>query len=142
MRRSALISFSIHLAIVLAAIISLPPLKLDSSADEGVSVDLEQLHAFLAPLAEPSRVESFTFSREWMRAETSRMTSVRTTNVARRLNLPPSYVLIHRVSTAGIGVLCQLGCEGPFRAEVLRWIPGYGPSHPASEPVAPGPVAR
>ena len=40
MRRSALISFSIHLAIVLAAILSLPPLKLDSSNDEGVSVDL------------------------------------------------------------------------------------------------------
>jgi len=34
-------------------------------------------------------------------------------------------VLIHRVSTAGIGVLCQLECEGEFRAEVLKWIPGY-----------------
>jgi len=39
--------------------------------------------------------------------------------------VPPSYVLIHRVSTAGIGVLCQLECEGEFRAEVLKWIPGY-----------------
>jgi hypothetical protein len=29
------------------------------------------------------------------------------------------------VSTAGIGVLCQLECEGPFRAEVIRWVPGY-----------------
>jgi len=103
---------------------------------EGISVDLEQLHAFLAPLAEPSKVESFAFSREWMRAETARMTSVRPANVARRLNLPPSYVLIHRVSTAGIGVLCQLGCEGPFRAEVLRWIPGYGPSQPAGQPAS------
>ncbi|HEY1666793.1 MAG TPA: hypothetical protein VGG54_13980, partial [Trebonia sp.] len=44
---------------------------------------------------------------------------------ARKFNLPPSYVLIHRVSTAGIGVLCQLECEGPFRAEVVRWVPGY-----------------
>jgi hypothetical protein len=34
-------------------------------------------------------------------------------------------VLIQRVSTAGIGVLCQLECEGRFRAEVLRWMPGY-----------------
>ena len=42
----------------------------------------------------------------------------------RMFNLPPSYVLIHRVSTAGIGVLCQLECEGPFRAEVIRWVPG------------------
>jgi predicted unusual protein kinase regulating ubiquinone biosynthesis (AarF/ABC1/UbiB family) len=94
----------------------------------GISVDLNQLHAFLAPLAEPSRGDTFAFSREWMRGETARMTSVRPANVARRLNLPPSYVLIHRVSTAGIGVLCQLECEGPFRAEVLRWIPGYGPA--------------
>ena len=45
--------------------------------------------------------------------------------MGRRLNLPPSYVLIQRVSTAGIGVLCQLECEGRFRAEVLRWMPGY-----------------
>jgi len=50
---------------------------------------------------------------------------MRSAAVGRRLNLPPSYVLIHRVSTAGIGVLCQLECEGQFRAEVLRWMPGY-----------------
>jgi predicted unusual protein kinase regulating ubiquinone biosynthesis (AarF/ABC1/UbiB family) len=93
----------------------------------GVSVNLDELHAFLAPLAEPSRGESFAFSREWMRAEAAQVTDLRAANVARRLNLPPSYVLIHRVSTAGIGVLCQLECAGPFRAEVLQWIPGYGP---------------
>ena len=49
--------------------------------------------------------------------------------------MPPSYVLIHRVSTAGIGVLCQLECEGEFRAEVLKWVPGYFdpvPKTPAS----------
>jgi predicted unusual protein kinase regulating ubiquinone biosynthesis (AarF/ABC1/UbiB family) len=93
----------------------------------GVSIDLGELHAFLAPLAEPSRGENFAFSREWMRAEAAQVADLRSANVARRLNLPPSYVLIHRVSTAGIGVLCQLECAGPFRAEVLRWIPGYGP---------------
>ena len=92
---------------------------------EGVTVDLDALHAYLAPLAEPSRVESFKFSREWLRAEASRVTDMRSAAVGRRLNLPPSYVLIHRVSTAGIGVLCQLGCEGQFRAEVIRWMPGY-----------------
>jgi hypothetical protein len=46
--------------------------------------------------------------------------------------MPPTYILIHRVSTAGIGVLCQLGCEGRFRAEVIRWMPGYG------DPAEPG----
>ncbi|MGH3406401.1 MAG: ABC1 kinase family protein [Streptosporangiaceae bacterium] len=94
---------------------------------DGVSVDLEALHAFLAPLAEPSRVERFKFSREWLRGEATRVADLRSSNVARQLNLPPSFVLIHRVSTAGIGVLCQLECEGPFRAEVLTWMPGYGP---------------
>jgi predicted unusual protein kinase regulating ubiquinone biosynthesis (AarF/ABC1/UbiB family) len=92
----------------------------------GVTVDLDQLHAFLAPLAEPSKVEEFAFNREWLRSEAARVTDLRPNNVGRQLNLPPSYVLIHRVSTAGIGVLCQLECTGPFRAEVLRWIPGYG----------------
>jgi predicted unusual protein kinase regulating ubiquinone biosynthesis (AarF/ABC1/UbiB family) len=92
---------------------------------EGVSVDLDALHAYLAPLAEPSKVESFKFSREWLRAEASRVTDMRSAAIGRRLNLPPSYVLIHRVSTAGIGVLCQLECEGQFRAEVLKWMPGY-----------------
>ena len=92
---------------------------------EGVSVDLDALHAFLAPLAEPSRVESFAFSREWLREEAGRMTDRRSANVARQLNMPPSYILIHRVSTAGIGVLCQLECEGRFRDEVVRWVPGY-----------------
>jgi hypothetical protein len=37
-----------------------------------------------------------------------------------------------------MGVLCQLESEGPFRAEVIKWMPGYddaGPS-PGPEPDA------
>jgi predicted unusual protein kinase regulating ubiquinone biosynthesis (AarF/ABC1/UbiB family) len=92
---------------------------------EGVEVDLDALSTFLAPLAEPSAVECFKFSREWLRDEAARVTDLRPSNITRKFNLPPSYVLIHRVSTAGIGVLCQLECEGQFRAELLRWLPGY-----------------
>ncbi|MGD0702468.1 MAG: AarF/ABC1/UbiB kinase family protein [Trebonia sp.] len=106
-------------------------LRADNFLRPGIAVDLDALRAFLAPLAEPSSVETFKFSREWMRDEASRMTDLNA--VARKFNLPPSYVLIHRVSTAGIGVLCQLECEGPFRAEVVRWVPGYaeGPAEVA-----------
>ena len=92
---------------------------------EGVNVDGEALRAFLAPLAEPSKTETFKFSRAWLRGEAVRVTDPRTSNLGRRLNLPPSYVLIHRVSTEGIGVLCQLESEGPFRAEIISRIPGY-----------------
>jgi predicted unusual protein kinase regulating ubiquinone biosynthesis (AarF/ABC1/UbiB family) len=108
----------------------------------GVSVDMDALHAFLAPMAEPSRGERFKFSRDWLRGEATRMTDPRSANLSRRLNLPPSYLLIHRVTTAGTGVLCQLECEGPFRAEVLKWIPGYldtGSADGATEPAGPGP---
>jgi predicted unusual protein kinase regulating ubiquinone biosynthesis (AarF/ABC1/UbiB family) len=91
----------------------------------GIDVDLDALQAFLAPLAEPSKVDSFKFTREWLRTEAGRVTDLRPSNISRRFNIPPSYVLIHRVSTAGIGVLCQLECEGEFRAEVIRWMPGY-----------------
>ena len=92
---------------------------------EGVNVDGEALRAFLAPLAEPSKTETFKFSRAWLRGEAVRVTDPRTSNLGRRLNLPPSYVLIHRVSTEGIGVLCQLESEGLFRAEIISRIPGY-----------------
>ena len=44
---------------------------------EDVTVDLDALQAYLAPLAEPSRVESFKFNREWLRAEASRVTEMR-----------------------------------------------------------------
>jgi predicted unusual protein kinase regulating ubiquinone biosynthesis (AarF/ABC1/UbiB family) len=91
----------------------------------GIDVDLEALQAFLAPLAEPSKAESFRFTREWLRGEAARVTDLNAANISRKFNLPPSYVLIHRVSTAGIGVLCQLECEGRFRDEILRWMPGY-----------------
>jgi predicted unusual protein kinase regulating ubiquinone biosynthesis (AarF/ABC1/UbiB family) len=92
---------------------------------EDVTVDLDALRAYLAPLAEPSKVESFRFSREWLRTEAARVTNMSSSAIGRRLNLPPSYLLLHRVSTAGIGVLCQLECEGRFRDEVIRWVPGY-----------------
>ncbi len=102
---------------------------------QGIEFDPELLRAFLAPLAEPSRGERFKFSREWLRGEAARVTDPRSANMSRRLNLPPSYVLIHRVSTAGMGVLCQLESEAPFRAEVIRWIPGYEDDGPwADEP--------
>ena len=100
-------------------------LRANGFLKEGIRVDLDALRAFLGPLAEPSKVECFRFTREWMRGEAARVTDMSASNISRKFNVPPSYVLIHRVSTSGIGVLCQLECEGAFRAEVLRWIPGY-----------------
>ena len=40
---------------------------------DGVSIDLAALRAFLAPLAEPSKADSFKFSRQWLHAEATRV---------------------------------------------------------------------
>jgi len=41
------------------------------------------------------------------------------------LNLPPSYLLIHRVTIGSVGVLSQLGATAPYRALAARWQPGF-----------------
>ncbi|MFI6325128.1 ABC1 kinase family protein [Nonomuraea sp. NPDC050556] len=90
-----------------------------------IDVDVDALRGFLAPYVEPTAVEEFTFSREWLQAQAASVTDLRPTNVVRQLNLPVSYVLIHRVHAAGVGVLCQLGTTARFRDEVIRWVPGF-----------------
>src|SRR5215469_2996426 len=50
----------------------------------GIAVDLDALRAFLAPLAEPSAVDSFKFSREWMRSEAGRVADLSTSNISRK----------------------------------------------------------
>ncbi|HUR04827.1 MAG TPA: AarF/ABC1/UbiB kinase family protein [Nonomuraea sp.] len=90
-----------------------------------IEVDGDALRSFLSPYVEPTAVEEFTFSREWFQAQAASVTDLRPTNVIRQLNLPVSYVLIHRVHAAGIGVLCQLGTTARFRDEAIRWVPGF-----------------
>ncbi|MEP7178477.1 MAG: AarF/ABC1/UbiB kinase family protein, partial [Pseudonocardiales bacterium] len=43
----------------------------------------------------------------------------------RQFNLPPSYLLIHRVTLGSIGVLCQLGATAPYRSLAEQWQPGF-----------------
>ncbi|RWZ73517.1 AarF/ABC1/UbiB kinase family protein, partial [Streptomyces albidoflavus] len=45
--------------------------------------------------------------------------------LGRQLNLPPSYLLIHRVTLSTIGVLCQLGATVRLREELEDWLPGF-----------------
>jgi predicted unusual protein kinase regulating ubiquinone biosynthesis (AarF/ABC1/UbiB family) len=93
----------------------------------GTRVDAQLVLDYLAPFAEPTRVESFQFSREWMRGQFERLNNPRepTFTVATKLNLPPSYLLIHRTWLGGIGVLSQLGARAPFRAILEESLPGF-----------------
>lgn len=93
----------------------------------GVEVDAQQLHDYLAPFTTPAQPETFRFSRDWMRETFSRVSDPRNPDftIGLKLNLPPSYLMIHRVWLGSIGVLSQLECEIPARGEAIKWIPGF-----------------
>src|SRR5271155_5419207 len=50
----------------------------------GIDIDLDALRTFLAPMAEPSKVDSFKFTREWLRGEAARVTDVSASNITRK----------------------------------------------------------
>ena len=72
---------------------------------------------YLGPIVEPLRAPTFTFSRDWMRGQAARIGDPRReeARVGRLFNLPPSYLLIPRVTIGSIAVLSQLGATAPFR---------------------------
>jgi predicted unusual protein kinase regulating ubiquinone biosynthesis (AarF/ABC1/UbiB family) len=90
-------------------------------------VDAHAVLDYLRPMLEPIRSDTFRFSRAWLRREAARVADPRSpaNRLGRQLNLPPTYLLIHRVTLGGIGVLCQLGADAPFRGEMERWLPGF-----------------
>ena len=93
----------------------------------GITVEPDELREYLGPFIEPAFVDSFRFSREWMRAQFQRMQDPRQPGsmLAMRLNLPPEYLLIHRVWVGCIGVLSQLEAELRFADILEEWLPGF-----------------
>ena len=97
-----------------------------------IEVDPDEVLAYLLPLLEPVDQPSFRFSRAWLREQAIRLGDPRSpaAQLGRQLNLPPSYLLIHRVAMGTIGVLCQLNGEADYRSELERWQPGFAaPAH-------------
>lgn len=94
-----------------------------------IAVDPDLVLVYLAPFVEPAAEERFTFSREWMREQFERVNDPRaeTFTLATRLNLPTSYLLIHRTWLGGIGLLSQLGATAPFREILEESLPGFAP---------------
>ncbi|MDT0452945.1 ABC1 kinase family protein [Streptomyces hesseae] len=100
--------------------------------DEGfvkpeIELDPGAVLDYLLPIIEPAQVEEFTFTRDWLRAQATRIADPRSPayQLARQLNLPPAYLLIHRVTMSTIGVLCQLGATVRLRDEMEAWVPGF-----------------
>jgi len=100
--------------------------------DEGfvkpdLEIDAQAVLAYLRPILDPVATEEFRFTRSWLRTEAARLASPRSPayQLGRNLNLPPAYLLIHRVTLGSIGVLCQLEAKAPYRSILERWLPGF-----------------
>ena len=95
----------------------------------GIKMDPQEALDYLAPLLDPLRDEIFTYSRAWLRDQGSHLSGRGNpaASVGRRFNLPPAYMLIHRVSMGTLGILCQLGSTIAVREVLEPCLPGLSP---------------
>jgi len=93
------------------------------------TVDPSTLLDFLSPFVEPARSAEFHFHRDWMRQEFARVRDASGRGqIGTRINLPPHYLLIHRVWLGGIAVLSQLDVRADFASVLRESLPGFSPS--------------
>ncbi len=105
----------------------LADLRVEGFVRPGVEIDAQGVLDYLRPLLEPVASHHFHFTRAWMQEQASRIADPRNeaSRLGRLLNLPPAYLLIHRVTIGSIGVLCQLDAAGDFRSVIEEWLPGF-----------------
>ncbi|WP_460459924.1 ABC1 kinase family protein [Angustibacter peucedani] len=104
-------------------------LRDDGFIKPSITVDGEALLTYLDPFLAPAREERFRFTRAFLRDLFAHINDPRRPQwgVGLKLNLPPQYVLIHRVWLGGIGVLCQIEGEVEVRSVLARHLPGFTP---------------
>lgn len=102
-------------------------LRVEGFVRDGVDLDPEDMLSYLEPLVEPSRHDSFHYSRDWMRGQYRRINDPRNKDfsIGLKFNLPPDYLLIHRVWLGATGVLCQLDANVRTRDILNEWVPGF-----------------
>ncbi|AZM55414.1 ABC transporter ATP-binding protein [Streptomyces sp. WAC 01529] len=102
-------------------------LREEGFVKESVELEPDAVLDYLLPIIEPMLVDEFTFTRGWMRGQAARVADPRSPayQLGKRLNLPPAYLLIHRVTLSTIGVLCQLNATVRMRTELEEWLPGF-----------------
>jgi predicted unusual protein kinase regulating ubiquinone biosynthesis (AarF/ABC1/UbiB family) len=105
----------------------LADLRTEGFVRPGVQVDAQGVLDYLLPLLEPIQSSYFRFTRAWMQEQATRIADPRTeaNRLGRMLNLPPAYLLIHRVTIGSIGVLCQLDAGDDYRSVLEEWLPGF-----------------
>ncbi|MFH9547559.1 AarF/ABC1/UbiB kinase family protein [Streptomyces sp. NBC_00377] len=119
-------------------------LRREGFVRDSIELDPDAVLDYLLPIIEPAQVEEFTFTRGWMRSQAARIADIRSPahQLGKQLNLPPAYLLIHRVTLSTIGVLCQLGATVRLREELEEWLPGFLAADDLEDFEAEGSVAE
>jgi predicted unusual protein kinase regulating ubiquinone biosynthesis (AarF/ABC1/UbiB family) len=101
-------------------------LRADGFLRPGTQIEPDVLLEYLRPMVGPFAHHHFTFSREWLRGASATFQDPRRPEFTTgfKLNLPPQYLLIHRVWLGGVGVLSQIGGTVPLRELVCAYLPG------------------
>ncbi len=110
-------------------------LRAEGFIKPSISIDGASLLTYLSPFLEPARHPVWRFERAWLRQLFQHVNDPRRPEwtMGLKLNLPPEYLLIHRVWLGGIAVMCQIDGEVPVREVLEQWLPGFG-STAAAQP--------
>lgn len=86
-----------------------------------VRADPDRLRELFRRSGAPAFAESFRFDAAYLRDALGGVTA--SPEVGLAMAFPPGAVHAQRALGVGIGVLCRLEADVPFRAEAFRWLP-------------------
>ncbi|WP_405492533.1 ABC1 kinase family protein [Nocardia sp. NBC_00511] len=89
----------------------------------GNELDIDELTDIVFPFVKVLHQPDYQLTDDWLRRQVRVITELRLSNVFRQMTLPPELVTVARASLTAFGMLCQLGTEGPIRAELLLGSP-------------------
>jgi predicted unusual protein kinase regulating ubiquinone biosynthesis (AarF/ABC1/UbiB family) len=90
-----------------------------------VQLDPRLIVELLHPIVATAAVESFTYSRPWLRSLMAQFTEPRFAPALRNLSPPLEYALVWRATISAAGLFAQLGATVPTRQFHLAYSPGF-----------------
>ncbi|HWC66774.1 MAG TPA: AarF/ABC1/UbiB kinase family protein [Acidimicrobiales bacterium] len=125
----------------LDAIIDQQPARLVQAMEDvrflesGHGLDADEIYAYVSAPYRPYLTDSFRFTRDFTADTIARVADVNGpyAHVVRKLNLPPSFVILDRVVWGISALLGKLEVGGPWRAMLDEYRKGGPPATPLGE---------
>ena len=91
----------------------------------GLELDERLVVELLYPMVATAGVDTFTYSRPWLRGLMAHFMEPRFASVLRNLTPPREYALVWRATLSAAGLFAQLGATVPTRGFHLAYSPGF-----------------